>query len=90
MGAGGFADFTITVMAMTLDPNLPASSIDSDGLALIIHSGAYDPKTDPSGSSGDRMLCAVLSTGAKATPEGSLPPSATELPVASPVATPAG
>jgi len=90
VAADGSADFTITVTTMTLDPNLPTSLIDADGSALIIHSGADDLKTDPSGNSGDRVLCAVLSTGEKATPEGSPLPSSTELPAASPVATPMG
>ncbi len=90
VAADGSADFTITVTTMTLDPNLPASLIDADGSALIIHSDVDDLKTDPSGNSGDRALCAVLSTGAKATPEGSPLPSSTELAAPSPMATPAG
>ncbi len=35
---------------------------DADGTALVIHAKADDYKTDPSGSSGDRIACAVLTT----------------------------
>ena len=33
---------------------------DADGSALMIHAGPDDYKTDPSGSSGDRLACGVL------------------------------
>lgn len=34
--------------------------LDSNGAALVIHAKADDYRTDPSGSSGDRIACAVL------------------------------
>lgn len=34
---------------------------DSDGTSLVIHAGPDDYRTDPSGNSGDRIACAVLS-----------------------------
>ena len=37
-----------------------------DGAALVIHAQADDYKTDPSGNSGDRIACAVLSPGGAA------------------------
>lgn len=33
---------------------------DADGSALVIHSGADDQVTDPSGNSGDRIACGVI------------------------------
>lgn len=35
---------------------------DADGTSLVIHAAADDYKTDPSGNSGDRIACAVLTT----------------------------
>lgn len=34
---------------------------DADGTSLVIHAGPDDYRTDPSGNSGDRIACAVLS-----------------------------
>jgi superoxide dismutase, Cu-Zn family len=34
---------------------------DADGTSLVIHAGPDDYKTDPSGNSGDRIACAVIS-----------------------------
>jgi Cu-Zn family superoxide dismutase len=34
---------------------------DADGTSLVIHAKADDYKTDPSGNSGDRIACAVIS-----------------------------
>jgi len=37
---------------------------DADGTSLVIHAKPDDNKTDPSGNSGDRIACAVLTTPA--------------------------
>ena len=38
---------------------------DADGTSLVIHAKPDDYKTDPSGNSGDRIACAVLTTAAQ-------------------------
>ena len=37
--------------------------VDADGAALVIHAAADDEKTDPSGNSGARVLCAAFMGG---------------------------
>jgi Cu-Zn family superoxide dismutase len=38
---------------------------DADGTSLVIHADPDDNKTDPSGNSGARIACAVLTTPAQ-------------------------
>lgn len=38
----------------------PLAVLDADGTAIIIHAKADDNKTDPSGNSGDRIICGVF------------------------------
>lgn len=39
----------------------PNALLDSDGAALLVHSGADDYQTDPAGNAGDRIACGVIS-----------------------------
>jgi Cu-Zn family superoxide dismutase len=47
--------------AVTLPGASFASLLDADGAALVIHARADDYVTDPSGNSGDRIACGVIS-----------------------------
>ena len=46
--------------AVTIPGASMASLVDADGAALVIHAAADDYTTDPSGNSGARIACAVL------------------------------
>lgn len=41
----------------------PATLFDSDGSAIVLHAGADDQVTDPTGNSGDRIACGVIRKG---------------------------
>jgi superoxide dismutase, Cu-Zn family len=41
----------------------PNSLLDGDGTAIVVHAARDDQRTDPSGNSGDRIACAVLTRG---------------------------
>jgi Cu-Zn family superoxide dismutase len=47
--------------AVTLPGASFATLLDADGAALVIHARADDYVTDPSGNSGDRIACGVIS-----------------------------
>lgn len=60
-----FADEHENLRARVLNPNvsiLPGvgSLIDADGSALVIHEGADDYTSQPSGAAGKRIACAVI------------------------------
>jgi len=52
--------------AVTLPGASFASLLDGDGAALVIHAKADDYATDPSGNSGDRIACAVITVAVPA------------------------
>ncbi|WP_219893419.1 superoxide dismutase family protein [Aquisediminimonas profunda] len=56
VGANGKGRARFMVMS-TLDQLL-----DSDGSALVVHAKPDDGRTDPSGNSGPRLLCAALNS----------------------------
>jgi len=60
VAANGVLSATVTVPGASM-----ASLLDADGAALVIHAGADDYVTDPSGNSGARIACAVIRPGAE-------------------------
>jgi Cu-Zn family superoxide dismutase len=54
----GAADFVVA--GATLAGGGPNALLDSDGAALVVHAQADDYRTDPSGNSGARIGCGVL------------------------------
>lgn len=60
--ADGSADYTVTTDLIRLDEG-ERSVLDEDGSAFILHSQPDDYITDPSGNSGDRLLCGVIVPG---------------------------
>jgi Cu-Zn family superoxide dismutase len=55
VAANGVLSATVTVPGATM-----AELLDADGAALVLHAGADDYVTDPSGNSGARIACAVI------------------------------
>ena len=61
-GSDGSADTSFTVAHDLAEPGA-RSLLQPSGTALVIHAKADDERTDPSGSSGDRVACAVIEPG---------------------------
>jgi superoxide dismutase, Cu-Zn family len=57
--AKGKADVTLEDKDVTLADG-PHSLFSNGGTAIVIHAKADDMKTDPSGNSGDRIACGVI------------------------------
>jgi Cu-Zn family superoxide dismutase len=62
VAANGVLGETVTLVGadLTTPPGVPGALIDADGAALVIHAQADDYVTDPSGNSGARIACAVI------------------------------
>jgi superoxide dismutase, Cu-Zn family len=58
--ADGKASLQTTLHGVTLEEGAHNSLLDKDGSALVIHAKEDDERTDPSGNSGDRVVCGVL------------------------------
>ena len=59
VGADGKLETQILNTGVTLAAG-PKSLFDADGSALVIHAGADDYKSQPSGDAGGRIACAVI------------------------------
>lgn len=53
---------TLTMVGTRLSGD--GAMLDADGAAFVIHAGPDDMKTDPSGNSGGRVACGVITTSA--------------------------
>lgn len=60
VGDDGAAAIDLTSDMISLTEGEDGYVFDEDGTALIIHAAMDDQMTDPSGNSGDRLLCAVI------------------------------
>lgn len=61
VGADGTAKVRVTNNDVNLGPGKDSHSLFSNGgTALVIHAKADDMRTDPSGNSGDRIACGVI------------------------------
>jgi Cu-Zn family superoxide dismutase len=60
VGVDGTSRVTVTDPRVNLGDGV-ASLFANGGTALVIHAKADDMKTDPSGNSGDRIACGVIS-----------------------------
>jgi superoxide dismutase, Cu-Zn family len=60
--ASGRVEYVAVTDRVTLGTG-PTSVFDPDGSAIVIHQQPDDQRTDPSGNSGDRVLCGQLVAG---------------------------
>ena len=56
----GKGHMEVTAKLITLIKKAPASLLDADGSAIVIHERADDKRTDPAGESGARIACGVI------------------------------
>lgn len=59
----GIGEFIVTNTKVSLKGDQLPALMDADGSALIIHGGADDYESQPSGAAGPRIACAVISAG---------------------------
>ncbi len=61
IGADGTGTYHTVAKQITLDVGAANTVYDADGTALMVHANPDDYVTDPSGNSGGRIACGVLS-----------------------------
>lgn len=60
VGTDGRGSFEFTIPRASISGGA-MRMLDADGAALVVHQSADDYRTDPSGNSGGRIACGVLS-----------------------------
>ena len=60
VGEGHTGHATFKVDYLSLDPTSPVSIIANGGTSIVVHEKQDDMKTDPSGNSGNRIACGVI------------------------------
>jgi len=60
VGADGTVEDEFLAEHVTLESEKDNSLLQEGGTALVIHAGADDGKTQPSGDSGDRIACGIV------------------------------
>ena len=73
--ANGNASYSFTTNLITLEEGERAI-LDADGAALIIHAQPDNYLTDPSGSTGDRIACGVITSTAAQSTQAASPATA--------------
>ena len=66
LAADGSGSLTTTNALISLADGVANSLFDADGSALVIHAANDDQMTDPTGNSGDRIACGVITRAAAA------------------------
>lgn len=56
----GVVNVDLTDPRVTLDANASGGLFDADGTAIVVHATADDQRSDPSGNSGARIACGVV------------------------------
>jgi Cu-Zn family superoxide dismutase len=62
VGTDGSGRLEATISGATIDGSA-TPLLDTDGAAIVIHAGADDYRTDPSGNSGARVACGLFTAG---------------------------
>ena len=61
IGEGHVGQASFTLNDISLDPTAPNSITANGGTSIVVHEKQDDEKTDPSGNSGNRIACGVIS-----------------------------